>query len=123
MNTKLASKDMADAMIRAGYRRQFHRGRWRVAWWPATERYPQRMRNKVADRRAMLSTAIRVKRLPYNPALWSEIVMLLPAVATNAEFEAASAETLEILHARYDNLDLIRGDPESLSTPRAGGQS
>jgi hypothetical protein len=123
MNTNPSARDFADAMTRAGYRRQWYYGRWRVAWWPAAERYPQRMRNTVADRRAMLRTATRPKRPPYSPGLWAEVVMLLPAIATNAEFELACAETAETLHARYDNLDLIGGGPQCLLAPRKGGES
>jgi hypothetical protein len=109
MNTNPSVREMTEAMIRADFRRQFHYGRWRVAWWPATENYPQRVRNTVADRRAMLRTATRLKHPPYSAALWEEILMSLPAIATHREFEAACAETTETLHARYDNLDLVGG--------------
>jgi hypothetical protein len=109
MKTSPSARELADAMIRAGYRRQLYFKRWRVAWWPADNRYPQRMWNKAADRRAMLREVTGLKRPPYRAALWEEMVMLLPAIATHAEFEATSAETTERLHTRYDNLDLIGG--------------
>lgn len=123
MNTNLSSQDIADSMIRLGYRRQFHGRRWRVVWWPATERYPQRMPNNVADRRAMLREATKLKRPPYSPALWDDIVSLLPAIATHREFEVARAETAMALHARYDNLDLIGGVSECFLAARQGGVS
>jgi hypothetical protein len=101
---------MSAAMLQAGFRRQFHLGGWRVAWWPATEHYPQRMPNSVADRRAMLRTATRLKRPPYSEALWQALLMSLPAIASHKEFEVALGETAESLHARFDNLDLVGGE-------------
>ena len=109
MNSNLSARAIAQVMTQHAYRRQFHNGRWRVVWWPACNPFPLRIGGTVADRRAAMRTATRPKRPLYSQAFWTEIVMVLPAVATHREFEAACAESAEALHARFDNLDLIGG--------------
>ena len=109
MNNILSTREIARAMAQISYRRQFHRGRWRVVWWPACNLFPVRIGYTVADRRTVIRAATKVKRPQYNQAEWDEIVMLLPAVATYREFEDACAESKEVLRARFDNLDLIGG--------------
>lgn len=110
MSAQLTPQDLADTMIRANYRRQLHRGHWRVAWWHPDNFYPLIMRNGTADRRAMLREATGMRRPPYSAETWQEIVMLLPAVPSVMEFEAARVRTAAESHSRYDGAMLKQQD-------------
>jgi len=118
-NTSITIAEIAAAMRAAHYRRHLRRGRWRVAIWHPSNMYPQPMPNTPADRHAMMRYATRLQKIPngsttaHSATLWRQIVMLLPAVPSISEFDAANIQSAEESHARFDtvcaNLDLIGG--------------
>jgi hypothetical protein len=98
-------KELSDALAREHYRRQLFRDHWRAVWWPPGNRLPRvGGRDKPVSHRALLRMVTGRKQPPYSPALWQEIVMRLPAVAS--KIDAAPGDTAATLHLRYDHADL-----------------
>jgi hypothetical protein len=98
-------KELSDALAREHYRRQLFRDHWRAVWWPPGNRLPRVCcREGAAGHRALLRMVTGRKYPPYSPALWQEIVMRLPAVAS--QIDAGPKDTAASLHARYDHVDL-----------------
>jgi hypothetical protein len=95
------AKELAAAMVRANYRRQIHRGKWRVVWWHPSNLYPMGRTRTSADNRATLRTVTGLKRPPYTPELWQEIVALLPAVPVLEVLFKLDLNTAE-MHRRFD---------------------